>query len=124
MVHVRESGVSGPLLVVQRELQSRNKPGGAVSKGALAAFRLLHSTIGEAMLSTVLLATCQLPLTTISLFQQDATSDFQDLGKLLLGGFVLAVGGGIAITVIRLRMRDKKPPAAEFISISDFQRKK
>ena len=95
-----------------------------MSKGALAAFRLLHSTIGEAMLSTVLLATCQLPLTTISLFQQDATSDFQDLGKLLLGGFVLAVGGGIAITVIRLRMRDKKPPAAEFISISDFQRKK
>lgn len=76
------------------------------------------------MLSTVLWLTGQLASATITLFQQDATSDFQDLGKLLLGGFVLAAGGGIAFTVIRLRMREKKPPAAEFISISDFQRRK
>ena len=76
------------------------------------------------MLSTALFLTCQLAFVAIDLFQQDGTSDFQDLGKLLLGGFVLAVGAGIAFTVIRLRIRDKKPPAAQFISISDFQRRK
>ena len=50
-------------------------------------------------------------------------SDFNELGNLLLGGFVLAVGVAVAITFIRLRMRDKKPPAAQFISISSLDKK-
>ena len=50
-------------------------------------------------------------------------SDFKDLGKLLLGGFVLAVAAGIAFTVVRQRLRDKKPPAAQFISINSFKHK-
>ena len=50
-------------------------------------------------------------------------SDFNELGNLLLGGFVLAVVVAVGITFIRLRMRDKKPPAAQFISISSLDKK-
>ena len=68
------------------------------------------------------LALYQLSVIAISLLQDDASSDFNDLGKKLLGGFVLAVVVAVAFTFIKLRLRDKKPPA-EFISITSFQRK-
>jgi hypothetical protein len=68
------------------------------------------------------LALYQLSVIAISLLQDDASSDFNDLGKKLLGGFVLAVVVAVALTFIKLRLREKKPPA-EFISISSFQRK-
>lgn len=51
------------------------------------------------------------------LLQESVGSDFNDLGRQLLGGFALAVVVAIAFTLIKLRMRDKKPPAA-FISIT------
>ena len=54
---------------------------------------------------------------SISLLQESIGSDFNDLGRKLLGGFVLAVVVAIAFTVIKLRLRDKNPPAA-FISIT------
>ncbi|MEP6569067.1 MAG: hypothetical protein ABJC10_04770 [Acidobacteriota bacterium] len=54
---------------------------------------------------------------TICLFQETIGSDFNDLGRKLLIGFVLAVVFAIAFTVVRLRLRDKNPPAA-FISIT------
>jgi hypothetical protein len=63
----------------------------------------------------------QLSLISISLLQDDTSSDFNGLGKKLLGGFVLAVVVAVAYTFIRLRLRDKKPPK-EFISINPFQR--
>lgn len=44
-------------------------------------------------------------------------SELGDLGNLLLGGFVLAVVVAIAFTFMRLRLREKKPPSAQFISI-------
>lgn len=53
----------------------------------------------------------------ISLLQDDTFSDFNGLGKKLLGGFVIAVVAAVAFTFIRLRLRDRKPPA-EFISIN------
>ena len=53
----------------------------------------------------------------ISLLQESIGSDFNDLGRKLLGGFVLAVVFAIAFTIIKLRLRDKNPPAA-FISIT------
>ena len=59
----------------------------------------------------------------VSLIQEGEVSDSNDLGKLLLGGFVLAVAVAIALTFVRIRLREKKPPAAEFISISSFQKK-
>jgi hypothetical protein len=58
----------------------------------------------------------------ILLIQEEIASDFNDLGKLLLGGFVLAVAVAIALTFVRLRLRDKKAPTSEFISINPVDR--
>lgn len=50
----------------------------------------------------------------------DEISDFGDLGKQLLGGFVLAVVVAVAYAFIKIRLRDQKPPE-QFISISSFK---
>jgi hypothetical protein len=60
----------------------------------------------------------QLGVIAISLLQDDTSSDFNGLGKQLLGGFVLAVVVAVVFTFIKLRLRDRKPPA-EFISIKE-----
>ncbi|MGH9966677.1 MAG: hypothetical protein ACREBG_02425 [Pyrinomonadaceae bacterium] len=57
-----------------------------------------------------------------SILQEEISSDFQDLGHLLLGGFVLAIAVAIALTLVRLRLRAKKPPTAQFISISQVDK--
>jgi len=44
-------------------------------------------------------------------------TDFNDLGKLMLGGLVAAILIAAALTVIRLKLRGKKPPPS-FISIT------
>ena len=51
------------------------------------------------------------------LLQVDGSA-FQDLGKLLLGGFVLAVGAGVTFTIVRLKLRERKAPTPQFISIN------
>lgn len=56
------------------------------------------------------------------LIQEEIATDFNDLGKLLLGGFVLAVVVAIALTLVKLRLRDKKAPKSEFISINSVDR--
>jgi hypothetical protein len=61
-------------------------------------------------------------LSLISLLQE-AETDFQDLGKLLLGGVLAAVAIAITFTVVRLKVRDKKPPTSSFISIADKAQK-
>jgi FtsH-binding integral membrane protein len=63
------------------------------------------------------LALYHLSFVAISLLQENTSSDFNDLGKKLLWGFVLAVVVAVVFTFIRMRLRDKKPPA-KFISIS------
>ena len=74
------------------------------------------------MLATVLFQMNQLALFTVCLFIEEGNeTDFKDLGRLMLGGFALALGIGIAFTVIRMRLRDKKPPA-DFISINSFKK--
>lgn len=73
------------------------------------------------MLATILLLTSQLTVVATSLLQAEAT-DFKDLGKTLVVGFVLAVAAGVAFTVVRLRMRDKNP--AQVISIKSTEAKK
>lgn len=67
------------------------------------------------------LAFYYLSLISISLLQDDTSSDFDGLGKKLLGGFALAVVVAVAYAFIKLRLRDKKPQA-EFISINSCQR--
>ena len=54
----------------------------------------------------------------ITLLQENATSGFDDLGKLLLYGVAAAIVVAVGFTVVRVRMRDKKPPTSNFISIS------
>ena len=53
------------------------------------------------------------------LIQETQTqTDFNDLGKLLLGGVVAAIVFAVGFTLVRLRLRDKNPPSSDFISIS------
>ena len=56
-------------------------------------------------------------VTLMSLIQEPQT-DFQDLGKLLLGGVVAAIVVAIAFTFVRMKLRDKKPHTSSFISIA------
>jgi len=55
----------------------------------------------------------------MELLQENATSSFDDLGKLLLYGVAAAIVVAVGFTVLRFRMRDKKPPTSPFISITD-----
>jgi hypothetical protein len=71
----------------------------------------------KAMPMILALALYHLSLLSTIFLQDDTYSDFNDLGKKLLGGFVLAVVVAVAFTFIKLRLRDKKPPA-QFISIN------
>jgi hypothetical protein len=61
---------------------------------------------------------CYMPSLLINLIQEGSATDFNDLGKLLLGGFAVAIACALAFTFVRLRLRDKKPPTSSFISIS------
>ena len=56
-------------------------------------------------------------LLLIELFQENSTN-FDDLGKLLLGGVAAAIVLAVGFTLVRFRLRDKKPPTSGFISIN------
>ena len=49
---------------------------------------------------------------------QENTGIFDDLGKLLLGGVVAAIVVAVGFTLVRFRLRDKKPQTSSFISIN------
>ena len=57
-------------------------------------------------------------LVTLMSVIQETQTDFQDLGKLLLGGVIAAVVVAIAFTFVRMKLRDKKPHTSSFISIA------
>jgi hypothetical protein len=63
------------------------------------------------------------PLCLLYLQEATPTAAFDDLGKLLLGGSVAAVVLAIGFTLIRMRIRDKKPQTSNFISISSVEKK-
>ena len=54
----------------------------------------------------------------MELLQENVTSSFDDLGKLLLGGVAAAIVVAVGFVLIQFRMRDKKPPTSSFISIN------
>ena len=67
---------------------------------------------------TIFTSHCQ-TLIAMSLVQESSVSaEFSDLGTLLLGGFVAAIGVALVFTFIKLRLRDKRPPTADFITIA------
>jgi hypothetical protein len=68
-------------------------------------------------------------ITTIQdvLFAVIAVSDceecgFNDLGKLLFGGIILAILVGIAISLLHHRLKEKAPGDSEFVSIRSINR--
>lgn len=52
----------------------------------------------------------------LALLQESAT-DFNDIGKLMLGGFAVAVILAVALTFFRLKVREKNPGKSSFTSI-------
>ncbi len=58
-------------------------------------------------------------LSMLFLQEADAT-DFNDLGKLLLGGVVVAIAVAIGFTLLRMKFQSKNPSPPSFISISQF----
>jgi hypothetical protein len=57
-------------------------------------------------------------LLLMTLLQESVTSGFEDLGILLLGGVAAAIVCAVAFTVVRLKLREKRPQTSSFISIS------
>ena len=62
------------------------------------------------------LALCYLSPTAVILYQDTIGSDLSDLGRKLLGGFLVGVAFAVAFAVSKVRQRDKNPPKP-FISI-------
>lgn len=59
-------------------------------------------------------------LGSLLFLQESIGADFNNLGRKILGGFIVGVAFAITFTVVKLRLRDKKPPVA-FISITTAQ---
>lgn len=67
------------------------------------------------MFASILSAASSILLLWINQTSEVAT-DFNDLGKLLLGGFAVACAIAVIFALISVRIRGKRPPA-EMISI-------
>ena len=61
---------------------------------------------------------CLNSLVLISFLQETPVTNFDDLGTLLLGGVAAAIVFAVGFTLVRFRLRDKKPQTSSFISIS------
>jgi hypothetical protein len=76
------------------------------------------------MLPTLLFSFYFLTLLAMSLVQEsEVAADFNDLGKLLLGGFAAAIVIALTFTFVKLRLRERKPQVAEVLSINSFDKK-
>jgi len=54
---------------------------------------------------------------------EETSTDFNDLGKLMIAGLAAAIVFALAFTFVRLRLREKTPQTSNFISISSTQEK-
>ncbi len=54
---------------------------------------------------------------------ETAATDFDDLGKMLFGGFAIAIAVAVLMVWVKLRLRDKNPQKADFLSISNVSDK-
>jgi hypothetical protein len=69
------------------------------------------------MLILLEIVICLLALT------EETSTDFNDLGKLMLAGLAAAIVFALGFTFIRFKLRDKNPQTSNFISISSSQDK-
>jgi len=76
------------------------------------------------VLPTLTIALYNLYVFSILFVQEAAATDFDDLGTMLLGGFALAIVVAVLFVFVKLRLRDKKPQTAEFLSISNVSERK
>jgi hypothetical protein len=83
-----------------------------VSKFALATLHLQQK--GRKAMPTAL-TFCLLRVIASNI--SDGPSDFDSLGRQLIGGFALAIVVAVAFAILKLRWREQNPPA-KFISIS------
>jgi ABC-type Fe3+-siderophore transport system permease subunit len=60
---------------------------------------------------------------SLILLLQEGETHFNDLGKLLLAGVAVALVFAIIFTLVRLRLREKKPQTSSFISIGSVSKK-
>ena len=67
------------------------------------------------------LALCYLGPTALIFYQDTIGSDFSDLGRKILGGFLVGVAFAVAFAVSKVRQREKHPPKP-FISIIASER--
>lgn len=54
---------------------------------------------------------------------QDSETNFNDLGKLLLGGVAAAVVFALVFSFVRLKLQDRNPPKSSFITIGSRDKK-
>jgi predicted permease len=54
---------------------------------------------------------------------QETNTDFNDLGKLMLAGFVAAIVVALGFTFVRFKLREKSPQTSDFISINSTEEK-
>lgn len=76
-------------------------------------------TDGLSNLCNLWIGSCEMLL--IYILQENA-GNFDDLGKLLLGGVAAAIVVAVGFTLVRFRLRDKKPQTSSFISISSEEK--
>ena len=69
----------------------------------------------------MLLSLIPVYLGLVMALEDNVATDFGDPGILLAGGVIAAVFLAVGFTVVRLRLRDKKRPAPDFISINPSQ---
>ena len=73
------------------------------------------------MFTAIVFLLYRLALFSLLLLQEAEAADFNDLGKLLLGGVALAIAVAIAFTVLRMKLQNKNPPPPSFISINSLR---
>jgi hypothetical protein len=79
---------------------------------------ILASPVGAAIVGTF-----QDSLYALIVLSDCDECGFNDLGKLLFGGLILAVLVGIAVSLLLRRAKEKGSAATEFVSIRTSERK-
>jgi hypothetical protein len=76
------------------------------------------------MIPTVLFTFFSATNLVLSLVQEsEISADFNDLGKLMLGGFAAAIAVALTFTLVKMRLRDRKPRAADVLSINATEKR-